>query len=49
MVTDINLGHGPSGWDVAKRARELNRAVTVIYVTSAGGHDWQRRAFPIVS
>lgn len=46
VVTDINLGHGPSGWDVAKRARELNHAVTVIYVTGAGGHDWQAKGVP---
>jgi DNA-binding response OmpR family regulator len=23
LITDINLGQGPDGWDVARRAREL--------------------------
>ena len=33
VVTDINLGERLTGFDVARRARELNPAVKVVYVT----------------
>jgi DNA-binding response OmpR family regulator len=44
MVTDVNLGAGPDGWAVAKRARELNETLPVIYLTGASGHQWQSKA-----
>jgi DNA-binding response OmpR family regulator len=43
VVTDINLGQGPNGWEVAKRARELHDALPVIYVTGADGQDWRTK------
>jgi DNA-binding response OmpR family regulator len=33
VVTDINLGEGVTGFDVAARARALNPAIKVVYVT----------------
>ena len=33
LVTDINLGVGTTGFDVARRARQLNRRLAVIYIT----------------
>ena len=33
ILTDINLGDGPTGFDVARLARGLHRAVRVVYVT----------------
>lgn len=33
LVTDINLGEGVTGFDVAARARALNPDVKVVYVT----------------
>lgn len=33
VVTDINLGERLTGFDVARRARSLNPAVKVVYVT----------------
>ena len=33
VVTDINLGDGVTGFDVAQRARALNGEVKVVYVT----------------
>ncbi len=33
LVTDINLGVGVTGFDLARRARELNPAMTVVYIT----------------
>jgi DNA-binding response OmpR family regulator len=33
LVTDVNLGEALTGFDVARRAREVNPAVKVVYVT----------------
>jgi DNA-binding response OmpR family regulator len=46
VVTDVNLGDGPDGWAVAKRGRELNRELPVVYVTGASGHQWQSEGVP---
>jgi DNA-binding response OmpR family regulator len=43
IVTDVNLGPGPDGWEVARRARELNNTVPVIYISGASGHEWQSK------
>lgn len=41
LVTDIRLGAGPKGWDVARRARELDPAMVVVYMTGDSGHEWK--------
>jgi DNA-binding NtrC family response regulator len=47
LITDVNLGRGKlSGWDVAKRARELNPCLPVIYMTGDSGHDWAANGVP---
>jgi DNA-binding response OmpR family regulator len=33
LVTDINLGAGTTGYDVARRARRLNPRIKVMYIT----------------
>ena len=33
LVTDINLGKGITGFDVARKARELNPALAIVYIT----------------
>ena len=33
LLTDINLGAGTNGFDVARRARSLNADIEVIYIT----------------
>ena len=38
LVTDINLGTGTTGFDVARRARQLNPALKVIYITGHAAH-----------
>jgi len=43
VITDVNLGPGPDGWEVAERARELNRKLPVIYVAGASAADWNSR------
>jgi CheY-like chemotaxis protein len=47
LVTDINLGHSSvTGWDVARRARELDGAIPVVYSTGAQGADWPSNGVP---
>ena len=33
LVTDIDLGAGADGWGVARRARELNPLIPVVYMS----------------
>src|SRR3954454_11619546 len=46
LITDINLGPGPDGWDVARHARELSHDIPVVYMTAAGAHDWAAHGVP---
>lgn len=38
LVADINLGAGTTGFDVARKARQLNRDLKVIYITGHAAH-----------
>jgi len=46
VVTDINLGGGIDGWEVARRAREINPTVPVVYVSGKDGHEWTSKGVP---
>jgi two-component system cell cycle response regulator CpdR len=46
LVTDVRLGDGASGWDVARRARELNPSMPVVYITGDSGVDWASNGVP---
>jgi DNA-binding response OmpR family regulator len=46
IVTDIQLGSGPDGWAVARRARELNDALPVVYVSGTSSQEWQSKGVP---
>jgi DNA-binding response OmpR family regulator len=47
LTTDIHLsGSGMTGWDVARRARELDGALPVIYMTGAAASDWPSNGVP---
>lgn len=46
VLSDVNLGSGPSGWAVAKRARELNEHLPIIYMTGGNGHEWASYSVP---
>ncbi len=41
VVTDINLGDGPDGWQVARRARAKSADLPVIYMTGGQVDDWK--------
>jgi DNA-binding response OmpR family regulator len=47
VVTDINLGRDKlDGWDVARRAREIDSGFPVVYMTGASADDWASKAVP---
>ncbi|KDP92878.1 hypothetical protein ER13_06095 [Brevundimonas sp. EAKA] len=46
LITDVNLGPGLDGWGVARKARELNPTIPVIYVSGKDGHDWSAQGVP---
>lgn len=46
IITDIRLGEGPSGWDVAMRARELKPEIAVVYATADSAHEWPAHGVP---
>jgi CheY-like chemotaxis protein len=46
LVTDIRMPGSNTGWDVARRARELNPNVPVVYVTGDSGQQWAAQGVP---
>jgi DNA-binding response OmpR family regulator len=46
LVTDISLGRGPDGWEVARRARELKPDMAVVYMSGGSGHEWAAQGVP---
>jgi CheY-like chemotaxis protein len=46
LITDINLKAEASGWDVARRARELFPDLPVVYVTSVAAEEWTSQGVP---
>lgn len=46
LVTDIRLGDGPSGWDVAHHARRVNPELPVVYTSGDSGHSWEAEGVP---
>jgi CheY-like chemotaxis protein len=46
LITDINLPGRLDGWEVARRARELNPEIPVIYVTGAAADEWTSQGGP---
>ena len=47
LVTDIRLGAGaPTGWDIARRGRELSPSLPIVYMTGDSGSDWPAKGVP---
>jgi DNA-binding response OmpR family regulator len=46
VITDINLGRGPDGWDIGRRARELVSDMPVVYISGDSGYEWSARGVP---
>jgi CheY-like chemotaxis protein len=46
LITDINLGRGPDGWEIARRGRELVPDLPVVYISGHGSADWPSKGVP---
>jgi DNA-binding response OmpR family regulator len=46
VVTDIQLGDGPDGWEIGRHARELVPDMPVIYMSGGSNRDWSSRGVP---
>lgn len=46
LITDIRLGSGIDGWEIARRAREANPATAVVYMTGDSAADWAANGVP---
>jgi CheY-like chemotaxis protein len=46
LITDIDLGPGLDGWELARRGRELIPTLPVVYMSGAAGHDWSSKGVP---
>lgn len=46
VITDIQLGSGPDGWDVARRARELRPEIPIVYMSGDSAHEHSARGVP---
>ncbi len=44
LITNVDLGKAPDGWDVARRGRDLDPAIPVIYTTASWTPDCACRA-----
>lgn len=46
LVTDVDLGAGLSGWDLAREARGRRPSAAIVYTTGANGHEWEAKGVP---
>ena len=46
LITDIQLGTNEDGWDVARRARELNPSLPIVYMTGNSADAWEANGVP---
>lgn len=46
LVTDIRLGIGPNGWEIAHRARELVPNLPIVYISGDSLHEWSANGVP---
>ena len=46
LITSVQLGEGPNGWQVARRARQLLPNMPVVYVSSGHAAEWSSEGVP---
>ncbi len=46
VITDIELGRGPDGWEIARRARERVPVMPVVYMSGDSATDWASKGVP---
>ena len=45
-MTDINLKGKTDGWEVARRAREIEAEFPIVYMSGAAAADWTSKGVP---
>ena len=46
LVTDVRVGPGPNGWEIAHHAREKFPGLAVVYVTGDSMAEWTANGVP---
>lgn len=46
VVTDIKLGSGPDGWEIACRTRESIPTMPIVYMSGDSASDWAAKGVP---
>lgn len=46
VITDIKLGSGPDGWEVARHAREVAPSMPIVYMSGDSTHEWASQGVP---
>ena len=46
LITDIRLGDGPDGWEVARHAREINPSIPIVYMSGDSALDHSAYGVP---
>jgi DNA-binding response OmpR family regulator len=46
LVSDVDLGIGPTGWEVARLARANSPQLAVVYMSGASAHQWEAEGVP---
>ena len=46
VVTDIDMGKGPDGWEVARHARELVPDMPIVYMSGKSAANWSAKGVP---
>lgn len=46
LITDVNLGSKITGWNIAKRGRELRPDLPVVYTSGYAAGDWSAEGVP---
>ena len=47
LITDIQLGEGPTGWALAHHARSLKPGIAVVYVSGDSASHWPVEGVPL--
>jgi DNA-binding response OmpR family regulator len=45
-ITDVQLGMGPEGWQIARLARQLTANIPIIYITGDSAHEHTVQGVP---
>jgi DNA-binding response OmpR family regulator len=48
LLTDVDLGDGISGWELARQIREITPGFPVVYMTGASARDWKSQGSVLI-